>query len=84
MTAQKLRELLEGNPLTDLEVEVLHWAAMGETATQTAKRLDYAPETVRERRKMAAAKLGANNTTRAVVIAIGTGLLNIVTLLGED
>ena len=81
MTEQGLRELLAGGKLTDRELQVLHGAALGEKAWQTGNRLHLAVETVRCYRKTAAAKLDASNTTRAVVVAIGAGMLNLERLV---
>ena len=83
MTAQVLRELLVGDKLTDRELQVLHGAALGETAGATAERLSLAPESVRGYRKTAAAKLDAQNVTRAVVVAIAAGMLNLDRLVSE-
>ena len=81
MTAQGLRELLAGDRLTDRELEVLHGAALGETAAETGRRIHLAADTVREYRKRVCAKLEAANVTRAVVVALGRGMLNIDRLL---
>ena len=77
MTASGLRELLAGDRLTGRELEVLHGAALGETAAQTGARLFLEAETVRMHRKTAAAKLDAPNLLRAVVLAIAAGMLNL-------
>ena len=77
MTASVLRELLAGDRLTDRELEVLHGAALGETAKQTGARLFIDGETVRMHRKTATAKLDASNLLRAVVVAISSGMLNL-------
>lgn len=81
MTASKLRELIEGDPLVDREIEVLYGAALGETAAETGKNIYLGVETVRQYRKSAIAKLGARNITNAVAVAIGTGILNIDTIM---
>lgn len=81
MTAQGLRELLAGDRLTDRELQVLEGAAKGETAKQTGARLCLASDTVRHVRKTATAKLDAPNITRAVVLAIGSGMLNLERLV---
>ena len=83
MTAQGLRELLVGDRLTDRELEALEGAARDETAGQTAERLHLAPETVRMHRKMACAKLDARGVTRAVVVAISVGALNLASLVDD-
>ena len=83
MTAQGLRDLLVGDKLTDRELQVLHGAALGEKAWQTGERLHLATETVRCHRKTAAAKMDAPNVTRAVVVAIAAGMLNLERLVSE-
>jgi DNA-binding CsgD family transcriptional regulator len=70
-----LSEILEGEPLTDRETEILAAAAEGETAAQTGERLYLSSETVKGYRKRIIAKLGARNGTHAVVLAIRRGLL---------
>ena len=77
MTASGLRELLAGDRLTGRELEVLHGAALGETAAQTGARLHLAADTVRQHRKTATAKLEAPNVVRAVVLAVAAGMLNL-------
>lgn len=73
-----LAEILEGEPLTDRETEILAAAAEGETAAQTGERLFLSSETVKGYRKRIIAKLGARNGTHAVVLAIRRGLLPLV------
>lgn len=70
-----LSEILQGEPLTDRETEILAAAAEGETAAQTGERLYLSSETVKGYRKRIIAKLGARNGTHAVVLAIRRGLL---------
>lgn len=72
-----LGEILEGEPLTDREAEVLAGAADGETAAQTGARLFLSSETVKGYRKRIIAKLGARNGTHAVALALRRGLLPI-------
>ena len=83
MTAQGLRELLAGDTLTGRELEVLHGAALGETAGQTGARVHLAVDTVKQHRKTACAKLDCPNLLRAVVVAIATGALNIADLVDD-
>ncbi|MCZ7589736.1 MAG: LuxR C-terminal-related transcriptional regulator [Gaiella sp.] len=73
-----LGEILEGEPLTDRETEILAAAAEGETAAQTGQRLYLSSETVKGYRKRIIAKLGARNGTHAVVLAIRRGLLPLM------
>jgi len=70
-----LAEVLEGEPLTERETEILAAAAEGETAAQTGERLYLSSETVKGYRKRIIAKLGARNGTHAVVLALRRGLL---------
>jgi DNA-binding CsgD family transcriptional regulator len=84
MTPEGLHELLAGEPLSVREVQALHGAALGESARQTGERLFLAADTVRHHRKTAQAKLGARNTTRAVVVAIALGMLNLDRLVPLD
>lgn len=75
MTAQGLRELVEGDPLTLRDLQVLDGAAKGESAIETGIRLFLAADTIRDYRKKAIAKLGARNITNAVAIAIKCDLI---------
>ena len=70
-----LGEILEGEPLTVREQEILAGAADGETAAQTGARLFLSSETVKSYRKRVIAKLGARNGTHAVALALRSGLL---------
>jgi len=70
-----LGEILEGEPLTEREAEVLAAAANGDTAAETGARLHLSSETVRSYRKRIIAKLGARNGTHAVALALRGGLL---------
>ena len=79
-----LAEILEGEPLTDRETEILAAAAEGETAAQTGERLFLSSETVKGYRKRIIAKLGARNGTHAVVLAIRRGLLPLVPSHGGE
>jgi DNA-binding CsgD family transcriptional regulator len=72
-----LGEILEGEPLTARECEILAGAAEGETAAQTGARLFLSSETVKSYRKRVIAKLGARNGTHAVALALRSGLLPI-------
>lgn len=84
MTAQGLRELLAGDALTGRELAVLHGAALGETAAQTGERLHLAVDTIKQHRKTAIAKLDAPNVTRACVLAVAYGMLDISRLVDLD
>lgn len=84
MTAQGLRDLIEGDELTDQEIVVLYGIASGETTAQTAARVFLATDTVKEYRKKIVAKLGAKNSANAVAIAIGSGIINIDRVVDMD
>lgn len=84
MTAQGLRELLAGDKLSSRELQVLHGAALGETSSQTGDRCHLAVDTVKQYRKTACAKLDAPNMTRAVVLAIAIGALDLSRLVELD
>jgi DNA-binding CsgD family transcriptional regulator len=75
MSSTLLSEILEGEPLSDREAEILAGAADGETAAQTGERLYLSTETVKSYRKRVIAKLGARNGTHAVALALRKGLL---------
>ena len=75
MSTTLLAEVLEGEPLTDRETEVLSGQAEGETAAETGARLYLSLETVKSYRKRAIAKLGARNGTHAVTIAMRSGVI---------
>jgi DNA-binding CsgD family transcriptional regulator len=72
-----LAEVLEGEPLTERETEILEGVAEGETAVQTGRRLFLSSETVKGYRKRVIAKLGARNAPHAVAVAIRRGLLPV-------
>ena len=71
----RLREILEGNPLNAREIEILAWAARGKTAEGTGREMFLSHETVKSYRKRACAKLGADGITHAVARAIERGIL---------
>lgn len=79
-----LEEILEGDPLTDREIEQLYDGAKGKSAGQSGKELFLSPETVKGYRKRVVAKLAARNFTHAVVIAIGTGVIDISRVLDDE
>jgi LuxR family transcriptional regulator, quorum-sensing system regulator RaiR len=66
---------LRTGELTPRLVSVLVGASMGETRAQTAARLHLSPKTVDTERRVAVARLGARNTTHAVAIAVGRGII---------
>ena len=70
-----LGEILEGEPLTQRETEILAGAADGETAAQTGARLYLSSETVKSYLRSAMSKLGAHSRHEAVVLARRAGIL---------
>jgi DNA-binding NarL/FixJ family response regulator len=75
-------ELLRDEPsnsapgsISEREREILSGAAQGESAQQTATRLNRSTETVKNHRRNIIAKLEARNMTHAVHLAHGRNLL---------
>lgn len=64
--------------LTEREAECLTWVALGKTDGEIGEIINRSPTTARFHVERAVEKLGANNRTRAVAIAIELGLLNSV------
>ena len=64
-----LQELIEGDRLTERELDVLKLTAEGLTATQVGVKLHLSSETVRSYRKRIVAKLGARNGVHSVTLA---------------
>ena len=64
-------------PLTDREEEVLQLLAQGLTDRQIAERLTVAENTVKRHVASILGKLGAQNRTQAVIVAIKKGLLSV-------
>ena len=77
MRRSLLGELLEGEPLTGRELEVLEAAARGLTAAETAAELYLSFETVKSYRKRCAAKLGARTLAHSVALGLRRGLLRL-------
>lgn len=63
--------------LSPRQRQVLELAARGLTDIQAAREMDLAPRTVREYLQSARQRLGAVNTTHAVVIALRAELINV-------
>jgi DNA-binding CsgD family transcriptional regulator len=61
--------------LTERELEVLRWAALGKSASVTAQILRVNEKTVRKARETAGQKLNAHNITQCLVAATRLGLL---------
>lgn len=62
-------------PLTEIEVGVLQAAAEGETIEQTAARVFKSPDTIKNQRMSAMAKLDARGITNAVWLAMRRGIV---------
>jgi len=67
----------KGKALTARELQVLQLAARGNTNKQVAAQLSIASDTVRMHMKGILSKLGANDRTHAVAIAITLGMLRL-------
>jgi DNA-binding NarL/FixJ family response regulator len=77
MTSQNLRELIEGDALTDREIDLLYGIALGETHKESGERMFLSPDTIKDYRKRIIAKLGAKGMCNAVALAIGNGIIDI-------
>ena len=63
--------------LSQRELQVLALISGGLTTTQIAKRIGISPKTVENRRQSLFAKLGVQNQSHAIAVAIRTGVLGI-------
>jgi DNA-binding CsgD family transcriptional regulator len=70
-----LRPRLEGRPLSGPELDVLHAAADGLSAKETAEKLVKSQHTVIAQRRAIQAKLGARNLTHAIALAFRARVL---------
>lgn len=68
-------EQLDGIRLTQREMEVLVWAAIGKTAIETARLLEISSDTVNFHIKNCLKKLNVQNKTAAAAKATALGLL---------
>ena len=68
---------LDRKGLTQREIEVIHWIALGKTMWESALILGISLNTVRVHLANVRAKLGAANTTQAIVRCAQDGLINI-------
>ncbi len=68
---------LPGRPLTRREREILRLIALGLSTKQIARRIGSCPHTVDNQLASLMAKLGANNRTHAVVLALKRGLIGL-------
>jgi len=75
--ACKIPEHLPGDALTPREIQVLELVAWGNGNKQVAEQLCIAGETVRMHLKNILEKLGANDRTHAVTIAVTRGILRL-------
>ncbi|WAC27854.1 LuxR C-terminal-related transcriptional regulator [Ancylobacter sp. SL191] len=72
-----VRAATEPAPLSDKEREVVAWAARGKTTSGTADIMGVSEATAETHMRNAMRKLGAENRTHAVAIAIYRGLIDI-------
>jgi DNA-binding NarL/FixJ family response regulator len=70
------REAKQLSVLSDREMEVLRWTAMGFTSREVAERLALSPKTVDTYRQRAMEKLELNNRSDIVRFALRAGLLD--------
>ena len=68
------------DPLTPAEISVLRLIADGNATKQIADRLSISEETVKSRVKNILSKLGANDRTQAVTIALKRGIIELQSL----
>jgi DNA-binding NarL/FixJ family response regulator len=74
--AEALAEHVADDALTEREVQVLRRVAMGTANKSIAAELSVSEATVKAHMKSILAKLGANDRTHAVTIAVKRGLLD--------
>jgi DNA-binding NarL/FixJ family response regulator len=75
--AAEIVEYVDGDALTDREVQVLKRIAAGDANKIIASKLKISEETVKAHVKSILAKLGANARTHAVMIAVRRGILEL-------
>jgi len=75
--ATRFAEHLSDDPLSEREVEVLELAMEGNRNRDIAERLFISEETVKAHIKHIMGKLGANDRTQAVTIAMQRGIIQI-------
>lgn len=76
MKSAALDAAYAGDPLTEIELEVLKLAANGFNCAETAAQRERSWETVRTQRRLILAKLQAPNMTAAVAHALREGLID--------
>jgi DNA-binding NarL/FixJ family response regulator len=74
----ELAEHMADDALTPAEIEVLRLIAAGNANRQIADRLGVAEDTVKGRVRSILSKLGANDRTHAVMIALKRGIIQLV------
>jgi len=75
--ASEMAEYLGGDTLTPREIEVLELVAAGNSNKTVADRLEITEDTVKSHIRSILAKLGANDRTHAVTIALRRGFLDM-------
>ena len=75
--ALEIAEHHSDDALTDREIEVLREVAAGNANKMVARRLNVSEETVKAHMKSILSKLGANDRTHAVTIALKRGIIQI-------
>jgi two-component system NarL family response regulator len=75
--AMELAQHMGQGPLSAREMEVLHYAANGNSNRRIGERLTISEETVKAHMKNILAKLAANDRTHAVTIALRRGIITI-------
>jgi len=73
--AQELAKHMGEKPLTEREIVVLRYAALGNTNKRIAKQLAIAEETVKTHMRSILEKLDAHDRTHAVTIALKRGII---------
>jgi len=75
--AAELAEHAADDSLSERELAVLKWVAAGNSNREVAVRLSVTEETVKAHMKNILSKLGANDRTHAVTIALKRGIIEI-------
>jgi DNA-binding NarL/FixJ family response regulator len=75
--AVELAEHHSDDELTEREIDVLRQAASGNANKMVADKLEISEETVKAHMKKILSKLGANDRTHAVAIALKRGIIEI-------
>jgi DNA-binding NarL/FixJ family response regulator len=75
--AMELAQHMGQGPLSSREMEVLNYAASGNSNRRIAERLSISEETVKAHMKNVLAKLAANDRTHAVTIALKRGIITM-------